>query len=329
MVSAYRSFAAQFEHYVNRPGSVVPDTPVGGSAAWTADELDLDQSWVHELSEREIACLDHAVAHVEAAGIRMEHLSVKDVPLGALDPTVRQWRSQLADGRGIVLVRGLPVREWTPHRTELATWCLGLHLGIPGAQNPAGDLLGRVQNMVASDQGAHRLYQTSADIRFHCDYADVVGLMCVRDAPVGGESRVASSIAIHDEMLLREPELARRLYGEVWLDARDEGPDPARPVRPFACDGARLSVFYHSDYFRSVARHGPSFAPSELLLAALDRFDELAASDRFCLPMRLEPGDLQLVSNHSVVHARTHFRDDPAAPRLLLRLWLSLDERSS
>jgi alpha-ketoglutarate-dependent taurine dioxygenase len=40
--------------------------------------------------------------------------------------------------------------------------------------------------------------------------------------------------------------------------------------------------------------------------------------------MQLEPGDVQLVSNHSVVHARTAYVDDPSSPRHLLRLWLSL-----
>lgn len=324
-MSSYRTFAEQFEHYVGRTGSVVPDAPVGGPAAWTAAELGDDQSWVHELSPREIECLELAIAAVSASGVPMEELTRDDVRLGELEPGVQRWRDQLAGGRGIVLVRGFPVRRWSAAHTELATWCLGLRLGVPGAQNPAGDLLGRVQNSVAGDRGAPRLYRTNADIRFHCDYADVVGLMCVRDAPVGGHSRVASSIAIHDEMLVRTPELARRLYEAVWLDARDEGPNPARPIRPFVHDGSRLSVFYHSDYFRSAARHGPSFAPSELLLAALDRFDELAGGERLCLEMRLEPGDLQLVSNHSVVHARSHFEDDPAAPRLLLRLWLSID----
>jgi hypothetical protein len=32
----------------------------------------------------------------------------------------------------------------------------------------------------------------------------------------------------------------------------------------------------------------------------------------------------QLVNNHSVVHARTAYTDDPDSPRHLLRLWLSL-----
>ena len=40
--------------------------------------------------------------------------------------------------------------------------------------------------------------------------------------------------------------------------------------------------------------------------------------------MALEPGDIQLLSNHTIVHARTAYEDDPGRKRHLLRLWLTL-----
>jgi alpha-ketoglutarate-dependent taurine dioxygenase len=42
--------------------------------------------------------------------------------------------------------------------------------------------------------------------------------------------------------------------------------------------------------------------------------------------MDLQPGDIQLVSNHSVLHARTEYEDfaEEQKKRLPLRLWLSL-----
>ena len=43
--------------------------------------------------------------------------------------------------------------------------------------------------------------------------------------------------------------------------------------------------------------------------------------------MDLQPGDIQLVSNHSVLHARTEYEEwpEPERKRHLLRLWLSLE----
>ena len=45
------------------------------------------------------------------------------------------------------------------------------------------------------------------------------------------------------------------------------------------------------------------------------------------LDMELEPGDIQWLSNHTVVHARTEYEDhaEPARRRHLLRLWLSIE----
>ena len=44
--------------------------------------------------------------------------------------------------------------------------------------------------------------------------------------------------------------------------------------------------------------------------------------------MQLQPGDMQFVYNHSLLHDRTAFVDwpDPAKRRHLLRLWLSIPE---
>ena len=42
--------------------------------------------------------------------------------------------------------------------------------------------------------------------------------------------------------------------------------------------------------------------------------------------MDLLPGDMQFISNHTIVHARTVYEDEeePEKKRHLLRLWLSL-----
>lgn len=322
---SYLTFTEQLHHYLDRPDRGSYDGPVGGPLAWLASDLADDQTWIIHLDESDISDLDSTLDRLIASGVALADLERSDIDLGDLGASTRNWVRKLAHERGIVLVRGFPVERWGEERTALAAWCIGLYLGVPGAQNPRGELLGHVRNLAEDGLGRHaRLYQTDADIRFHCDYADVVGLMCLQQAPVGGHSRVASSVAIHDELWRSAASAARRLYDPVWLDARDEGTAHAVPVKPFVFDGERVRVFYHSDYFRSVVRHGDKYRLSAELTAALDRFDALAASPEFCVPMRLEPGDLQLVSNHAVVHARTAYRDDPTSPRHLLRLWLSI-----
>jgi alpha-ketoglutarate-dependent taurine dioxygenase len=43
--------------------------------------------------------------------------------------------------------------------------------------------------------------------------------------------------------------------------------------------------------------------------------------------MDLAPGDIQWLSNHTVLHARTGYEDhpEPERKRHLLRLWLSIE----
>jgi hypothetical protein len=63
----------------------------------------------------------------------------------------------------------------------------------------------------------------------------------------------------------------------------------------------------------------------------LDRYDEIANRPELCLEMDLEPGDIQLLSNHTQLHARRAYEDfdEPERRRHLLRLWLSLPQRHS
>jgi hypothetical protein len=63
-------------------------------------------------------------------------------------------------------------------------------------------------------------------------------------------------------------------------------------------------------------------------IEALDHLDALAADPALHLDMVLEPGDLQWVSNHHILHSRTAYEDwpEPERRRHLLRLWLACDD---
>ena len=57
-----------------------------------------------------------------------------------------------------------------------------------------------------------------------------------------------------------------------------------------------------------------------------DPCGRLAAMEEFHVAMCLEPGDMQFLHNHQIMHARDAFRDSDTARRHLLRLWLSVDD---
>jgi hypothetical protein len=324
------SFGEQTLHYFDRPHDAPLTTPLAGPAAWYGSAMAKRSDWTTRLSEPQIAELDRALAVARATGKPTGALTAADFPLPGLAPEIARWRHELTDGRGFQAIAGVPVTRWTEDEAGVFFWCFGLHLGRPGAQNAAGDLLGHVIDMgeEASDPYVRR-YRTAGNIAYHCDAADVVGLLCLRKARRGGLSRIASSVTVYNELLRRRPDLAPRLYEPFLLDVRNEDSSGALryvPVPPCRYAAGRLRTFYHSDYFRSVVRHADVGALGAREQEVLDLYEAIASEPGVYLDMDLMPGDIQLLSNHTMVHSRTAYDDppDPTSKRHLLRLWLSL-----
>ena len=329
MEQTFRSFAEQAMHYFQRDHDEIVRKPLSVPAAWQGVEMVRRDDWVVRLDAADLAELERASAGAADRGKSLGTLTRADFVLPVLARRIEQWRRELDVGRGFVLLRGLPVERWGDERSSLVFWGLGLHLGIPGGQNPQEELLGHVVDTgEEATNPAVRRYRTAGDIAYHCDLADVVGLLCLRAGRSGGASRIVSSVAVYNELVSRRPDLVERLYEPFLLDARDEsraGMPPYFPVPPCRAAGGRLRTFYHSDYFRSVVRHPdvPPFTTLEREL--LDTYEEIARSPELYLDMQFEPGDVQLLSNHVILHARTAYEDwpEPERKRHLLRLWLS------
>ncbi len=330
-MATFRSYAEQSRHYFNRPHTGVPAGRIDSPAAWLGRDMrDAQQQWSNQLTPQDIEELEQAIAAIESAGIATAEVTKANFELPYLGPKIRHWRQNLADGLGFVVVRGLPVNDWGEQKSALAYWGIGHHLGLPGGQNPQGEVLGHVKDYGEEENSPNvRRYRTAGNIDFHCDAADVVGLLCLQPAKNGGQSRIASSVAIFNEAQRRIPDTIHRLFEPFALDLRDEQPEGKRGftrIQPCCWNGkAPLRTFYHSEYFRSAARlDDVQIDPAAKQI--LDTYDELGLDENFHLDMWLEQGDMQFVSNHTTLHARTAYEDsaDPDRRRHLLRLWLSL-----
>jgi hypothetical protein len=330
-VAEFFSYAEQSQHYFSRPHEGTPTGTIGGAAAWRAADFADPARWRQVLDGAQVAELRRAVDHARGTGRALSELSAADFPLPTLAPEIARWRREIQEGPGFQVVSGLPVGTWSEAEASVCFWCLGLHMGRPGAQNPQGDLLGHVRDTGenAADPFV-RLYRTASDIAYHCDAADVVGLLCLRAAKSGGASRIVSSVSVYDELVRRRPDLGARLYEPFLLDIRNEDSSGALrylPIPPCRFSGGRLRTFYHSDYFRSVVRHEDVDDFSDEERELLDLYETIARDPALHLDMELAPGDIQWLSNHTILHARTAYTDHdaPERKRHLLRLWLSLD----
>lgn len=298
-------------------------------SAWYGPDLTSSTDWVKRLSESEIAEIENATAKLIRSSPDLTSISSNDFPLPALGPRLQSLLDEVLTGRGFVLIRGLPIQNWTQRQAAIAFLGIGIHLGRPCMQNAAGHLLGHVKDLGRSSLDPNaRVYQTRERQTHHTDSCDVVGLLCLRTAKSGGWSNLVSSITIYNEMRRRRPDLLRVLLRPIETDRRGEVPEGAKPyfsIPVFNWHENLISAIYQRQYIES-ARRFPDVQPlSREQIAALDLLDELANDPALNLTMELQPGDIQLVHNHTILHDRTAFEDwpEPERKRHLLRLWLA------
>jgi len=299
-------------------------------SVWYGHELEQQTDWIVRLTHSEIAEVEAAVHKLEESHFQQSiEPTAEDLPLPSLAPRLRGALDEVMNGRGFVLIRGLPVESWTKRQAAIAFLVIGVHLGNLRMQNAEGHLLGHVRDLGrSSDDPNTRIYQTRERQTHHTDSCDVVGLLCLRTAKSGGLSSLVSSTTIFNEMRRRRPDLLNVLLQPIETDRRGEVPEGSKPyfnIPVFNYHDGLVSAIYQRQYIES-ARRFPGVEPlSELQIEALDLFDQLANDPKLNLMMELEPGDIQLVHNHTILHDRTAFEDypEPDRKRHLLRLWLA------
>ncbi|MED5358725.1 MAG: hypothetical protein VYD85_09970 [Pseudomonadota bacterium] len=79
-------------------------------SAWRGPDMAGRTDWIHEFSNAEIGELEIAADAVIAQDIL--DLFADDFDLPQLDPFLAKVRTDVVDGRGFVLLRGLPVDRW-------------------------------------------------------------------------------------------------------------------------------------------------------------------------------------------------------------------------
>lgn len=302
-------------------------------AAWHGCDLAADESrWTVVLSPAEVHELESAAAQFLDKSSDIALLDQASFPLPTLGEKLKKLRQQLVTGLGFSLWRGLPVQNYPREVAATIFFGLGVHIGHARSQNARGHLLGHVCDMGKDINDANvRVYQTTHRQTFHTDSTDVVGLMCLNPASEGGDSLLASSVAIYNEMSSSHPELAKWLFEPVATDRRGEVPEGQKPwfeIPVLNWHQGFLTCLYHRLYIQSADRFEAAPALDPQHKAALDMFDELTNDADMHLRMRLQPGDIQFVYNHHLLHDRTHFTDsaDLNHRRHMLRLWLAIPE---
>jgi hypothetical protein len=307
------------------PGHVIVDP-----AGWEPEALVASDDWIYVLDHPDIAEIEGAVASLMARGIDPAAIGQADFPLPRLGALMADVRHALREGRGIMVLRGLPVTEMGREWAARAYLGLGSYLGRPVSQNAYGHLLGHVRDFGKNAADPRfRGYQSSDALGFHCDHCDYVGLLCMQTSQSGGESRVASAITLYNRLFATAPELAAVLTRDFYWTRHGEVPEGKAP---WYCQ----PVFsFHEGYFsaRGVSSYirkaqglpgvPPFTAEQEAAMQLYVKTVEKCAAD-----IAFQEGDIQFLHNHVMLHSRRAFADwpVPGRKRHLYRLWLKDDD---
>jgi hypothetical protein len=299
-------------------------------AAWKSEHLYQNkQEWQYTLDKTDIHEIDEALKHLKSCELDSYKAYQSDFPLYKLKNKLKSIADKVENGLGIFLLRGIPVEKYSSAEIKLIYAGLGSYLGQLVAQSKNGELIGDVGDTGKKLKDKTGRGTTTKDaIPFHTDRCDIVTLLCLNKAEQGGESRVVSSIAIHNEIARTRPDLLKELY-KPYHHARvaweTEKENDFYPLPIFSTYKGFFAARYLR-HFVNIAQDIPAVPKmSEKQIEALDLIEKLADSSELCADMAFEPGDIQIINNFVSLHSRAGYTDtdEQGKKRHLLRLWVS------
>ncbi|WST90251.1 TauD/TfdA family dioxygenase [Streptomyces anulatus] len=236
--------------------------------------------------------------------------------------------SALSDGPGLAVLRGLRLSGLSDQAcAELCRSVISV-AGTPRPREsaaPMDDLLTAQAAQPPASKSGDGASSTGAEVAALAPHTDRAGppgpprllaLLCVRPAPVGGDSLLISGPSVHRRLLAEQPAVLPELFRDFHFGAE---PALARTGPVFSRVGNRIAVQYN----RFQIERGHQAAGNPLTSAqrgALDAFDEALHNEALILRLPLRRGDLLMLDNHTLLHGRTAY-SDPHRHRCLTRAW--------
>lgn len=299
--------------------------PIEGPLHWQAADYPDDRSWVMAFDDAMASEIEAGARALLSQDAPLHEAALGDIPLPRTDDLLQAAYRDLETGCGFAVLSGLPVADWSLERSRAALCVIGARFGRIKVQNRERDYLLDVINKSVTVSKTFRGYHGNHHLDFHNDGANTAALLCVETAAEGGDTLMVSAATLYNEILAARPDLLPPLLRGFHHHRRNQREEHDPLVTPY-----RAPVFsfidgvFHSCYSRisidSTREEGVEF--SVLEDEALGALDAQLQRPELQVRTRLHKGDIQLMNNFTVLHARTSFIDKPDQPRHLLRLWL-------
>jgi hypothetical protein len=293
-----------------------------GPSVWRGENQQRQQ-WVVPLDPED--CLELIRSAEALRGRPLDSIRREDFPVARVTGKLARVAEELERGTGFVLLRGLPAATVPEDVLQIVYWGIGAHLGIGVSQSASGDRLGHVFDRRSAPDG--RYYTRGGPLVFHMDPVDVVGLLCLRPAKSGGASRIVSAGELHNIIRDERPDLLQCLYRGFHNSRRGHGEaTPSERVPVFAQGQYGVECYLLPVTIEQATEEGCSLTALEE--EALDFVEQVANRPGVFLDMDFQVGDIQFLSNRTILHSRTDYVDFPEAERRrhLWRLWLMMPQ---
>lgn len=300
-------------------------SPIEEKCAWFGNDIINNNDWIIRLNDYLLSVLDAAHQHITNLGKKAPHFNKDDIHIKdeKFLNFIDKISDQLENGYGFIVIKGLDVKRFNEEELIDIYYILGLYLGMPVTQNIQQQLLGYVENVGDVKNKQTRVYRTNANLPYHSDMSDVVGLLSIRKAKEGGESSLVSFATVYNTILKEYPEYLAYYYHPAYYNHLGEYEPSLSPI--FSYWEGKLACRYLRQYIE-VGHERKNIPLSRVQKDALNIFDEISHRNELRINMILEPGDIQLCNNYIVMHSRTSFvdYDEIDKNRKLVRLWLKM-----
>lgn len=298
------------------------------AAAWRVQDLEA-RRWVFELDDHASSGLVTSVKRAFDPDRDLFDYRRGDLELGSAAPTIAAAMKEAQRGSGLSLIKGLPRAELDEAEFRLLTWAIGLHHGVPRPQGKATQYVSEVRDVGTNYRASNgRGFSSNAKLDFHADGADIAVLACYNKAKSGGQSMISSSVTAREILQAERPDLSEIAHQDFYFsrqqeETEDETPAYGQPLFDL-CEG-RVFGKWNRNRVQSAQNIENVPKLSDGQRETMDMMDAILQRPDVMFTMWLEPGDMQLINNHTVLHSRTNYvdHDEPAKKRLLHRLWLA------
>lgn len=318
-------------------------------AAWDAVTLHRDPSWMIHLTDPHrvelLSALEFFKDTTHSQGLTAQWLhgnmtpQPANFPLPTLGPLLKQVQTDLEEKYGLVVLKGMPVSDFSGKELHLLHAGIASYVGTPRPQTVFGEVVQDIKDIGQASLIERRGSKHNRALPFHNDPCDAISFLCIKPALSGGKGLFASSVAIHNALLNSSPTHVQTLYQDFTNTYQDYlfvrtgmNQDLLPKQRVYAMPTFSTEQGYFAcKYSRFYIDQAQEIAEVPRLTSrqrqALDAFEGELQNEKWHLTFEYQPGDVVFVNNFVCFHARTAFTDDPAnetCRRHLSRIWLSM-----